>query len=67
MIIVKIIGGLGNQMFQIAFAKALAIDKYLNLFYSIRMNPKFKSKSKLNRFFLKEYYIRMLKTVLNYK
>lgn len=25
------------------------------------MNPKFKSKSKLNRFFSKEYYIRMLK------
>ncbi len=26
MIILKVIGGLGNQMFQVAFAKALALE-----------------------------------------
>ena len=28
MIIVKILGGLGNQMFQYAYAKALSLDGY---------------------------------------
>lgn len=42
MIIVKIIGGLGNQMFQIAFAKALAIDKKDEIYLDISSYKNYK-------------------------
>jgi len=42
MIIVKIIGGLGNQMFQIAFAKSLSLDWKEDYFLDISAYKKYK-------------------------
>ena len=42
MILVKIIGGLGNQMFQVAFAKSLSIEMNDNFFLDISVYKKYK-------------------------
>lgn len=42
MIIVKLLGGLGNQMFQIAFAKSLAIDNNEDIFIDTSVYSNYK-------------------------
>ena len=42
MIVVKIIGGLGNQMFQIAFAKSLSLEMNVDFFLDISAYKKYK-------------------------
>ena len=42
MIIVKLIGGLGNQMFQVAFARALSLETKEEIFLDISVYKKYK-------------------------
>ncbi|MGG3689496.1 alpha-1,2-fucosyltransferase [Caldifermentibacillus hisashii] len=42
MIVVKVIGGLGNQMFQIAFAKALSLELNEDIYIDVSVYKKYK-------------------------